>query len=311
MSNLLLYLVTVLIWGSTWLAVEFQLGIVPPDVSVVYRYVAAAAMLFVWCGVRGITLRFGWRTHLRFAGLGVFLFGLNYLLAYSAQIYISSALTAIAFSCILWMNILNARLFFGTRSSRRVLVGAAFGVVGVSVLFAPEIATISWTDATIIGCAFTLGSAAVASFGTMISQAAQAAKVPILQSNAWGMLYGACFSAIVLLVRGGTFQLDPRPSYWISFAYLSVFGSIVGFSCYLTLVGRIGAHRASYALVAPPVVALALSVAFEGMQLTGTIVVGAALVLVGNVLVLLKPKSAQPRRVVPNSPCSGRLREVL
>ena len=115
MSNALLYVITVLVWGSTWLAIEFQLGVVEPEVSIVYRYASASLLLFAWSRIRGLRLAFRLREHGTFFLLGMLLFGLNYILAYRAQIYISSALTAIAFSTMVWMNIINARVFFGVR----------------------------------------------------------------------------------------------------------------------------------------------------------------------------------------------------
>ena len=108
MTNLLLYVVTVLIWGSTWFAIEFQLGVVAIEVSLAYRYLLAAALAFAWCLLRGESLRFDWSAHRYFLLLGAFLFGFNYLAAYSAQIYITSALNAIGFSAMLWMNIVTS-----------------------------------------------------------------------------------------------------------------------------------------------------------------------------------------------------------
>ena len=143
MSNWLLYAVTVAVWGSTWLAIEFQLGVVEPEVSVFYRYTAAAGLLFAWCRFRRLELRYPPRIHLRFMALGLMLFCLNYILTYYAQAHITSALTAIAFSTMLWMNILNARLFFGVRSDWRVVGGSAAGIVGIVVLFYPQIETVS------------------------------------------------------------------------------------------------------------------------------------------------------------------------
>ena len=107
MSNALLYIVTVLVWVSTWLAIEFQLGVVEPEVSIVYRYAGASLLLFAWSRIRGLRLAFGWRDHGWFFLLGLLLFGLNYVLAYRAQIYISSALTAIAFSTLLWLSLIH------------------------------------------------------------------------------------------------------------------------------------------------------------------------------------------------------------
>ena len=124
MTNLLLFISTVLIWGSTWYAIVFQIGVVEPGVSLAYRYTLAAMLAFGWCLFRGDSLRFGWSGHRYFILLGVFLFGLNYLSAYHAQIYISSALNAIGFSAMIWMNIVNARLFFGSRADLRTTIGA-------------------------------------------------------------------------------------------------------------------------------------------------------------------------------------------
>ena len=121
MSNAFLYAVTVLIWGSTWLAIEFQLGVVEPEVSIFYRYAFASGILFLWCKYKQIRLSFKVKTHVWFLFLGLFLFCLNYILTYRAQVHITSALAAIIFSSMLWMNIGLARLLFGVRSSGRVM----------------------------------------------------------------------------------------------------------------------------------------------------------------------------------------------
>lgn len=300
MSNLALYIITVLVWGSTWFAIEFQLGTVAPEVSIVYRYVAASALLFAWSRFRGLDLTFGLRQHGWFVLLGFFLFGLNYVLAYRAQIYITSALTAIAFSAIVWMNILNARIFFGVRAGRKVLFGSLLGVAGIFTLFAPQIGEVSLTDTVFYGSVLAILGAIVASFGNILSQAAQKRELPIVQSNAWGMLYGAVLTAIIAAVEGHSFVFDWSISYMASLAYLTVFGSIVAFGAYLTLLGRIGAHKAGYAMVMFPVVALILSMLFEGLKLDGTIILGTVLVLVGNMFVLrVKPLRRDSRLTPP------------
>jgi drug/metabolite transporter (DMT)-like permease len=292
MSNPLLYLITVLIWGSTWFAIEFQLGTVAPEVSIVYRYTGASLLLFAWCKVRGLNLNFSIRQHGWFLLLGVFLFSLNYVLAYRAQVHITSALTAIAFSAIVWMNILNARLFFGVRAGSRVLIGALLGVAGICTLFAPQIRELTLTDTVFYGSLLAILGALVASFGNMVSQGAQKRALPVIQSNAWGMFYGAVVTAIIAAVEGHRFVFDWSVGYVTSLVYLTVFGSIIAFGAYLTLLGRIGAHKAGYAMVMFPVVALILSMAFEGLQLSATMVLGTGLVLAGNVFIL---KTRMPR----------------
>lgn len=292
MSNAILYVITVLVWGSTWYAIEFQLGVVAPEVSIVYRYAGASLLLFAWSRYRGLNLAFGLRQHGWFVLLGLLLFGLNYVLAYRAQIYITSALTAIAFSTIVWMNIVNARLFFGVRAGREVLLGSLLGITGICTLFAPQIGELTLTDAVFFGSTLAVVGALVASLGNMVSQAAQARSLPIIQSNAWGMLYGAVLTAIIAGVEGHEFVFDWSVGYVTSLAFLTVFGSIVAFGAYLTLLGRIGAHRAGYAMVMFPVVALVLSMLFEDLKLDGTIILGTALVLAGNLFVL---RSKPPR----------------
>lgn len=286
MTNLLLYGVTVLIWGSTWFAIEFQLGDVAIEVSLAYRYLIAAALMFAWCGMRRLSLRFDSAAHRYFLLMGCFLFGLNYLAAYAAQIYITSALNAIGFSAMLWMNIVNARVFLGRRVARRTYVGAILGIVGIIVLFRPEIQVVSWSDRVLIGALISLSGAYIASIGNIVSHSAQQKKIPVMQSNAWGMLYGGLLNLAAALAQGKSLTFDTSPDYVISLLFLSVFGSVVAFGCYLTLLGRIGVERAGYAVVMFPMVAVVLSALFEGLELELHIYAGVGLALAGNVAIL-------------------------
>jgi len=292
LNNSTLYALTVLIWGSTFFAIEFQLGVVAPEVSVVYRYSAAALLLFAWCRFRGLSLRFAVRNHAWFMLLGLLLFGLNYILTYHSQIYITSALAAIAFSAMVWMNIINSRIFFGVKAGRGVLFGALLGAVGMYLLFAPQIDEVSFTDTVFFGSSLAVLGALTASFGNMVSQATQKASLPVMQTNAWGMFYGALFMSAVALTNGRAFTFEWSAAYVGSLAYLTVFGSIVAFGAYLTLLGRIGAHKAGYAMVMFPVVALLLSILFEGLEITLSTVFGTVLVLAGNVFVLKTRRAA-------------------
>lgn len=282
----------VLIWGSTWFAIEFQLGVVEPEVSVAYRYLCAAGILFIWCKIKGLKLVFNLDSHRWFALMGLLMFSLNYILAYRAQIHITSALSAIAFSSMLWMNIINARVFFGVRVGMRIYFGALLGLIGIGVLFGPQVSEVSLSDGVLFGSILAVTGALMASFGNMASQAAQRRKLPVVQSNAWSMLYGGLLTGVIALAQGQTFSFDFSAGYVISLAYLTVFGSILAFGAYLTLLGRIGAHRAGYATVMFPVVAVILSMLFEGLSLDVYIVSGFLLVLAGNLLVLTEQRRA-------------------
>lgn len=285
--NLLLYLATVLIWGSTWYAIEFQLGSVAPEISLAWRNLSASALLFAWCLLRRTPLHFDARSHRYFLGMGALLFGLNYVLIYRAQLHISSALNCIAFSAIVWLNIINARVFLGTRIATGTWAGALIGAAGIVVLFWPEVEKLKLTDSVLLGATLSVAGAVIASFGNLTSVLGQRdLRLPVVQTNAWGMLYGGVISGLAGLLQGHPLAFDTGAGYVISLAYLSIFGSVLAFGAYLTLLGRIGAERAGYSMLMFPVVALLLSVSFEGLALTPNIWAGSALVLLGNLLVL-------------------------
>ncbi|MDX1481397.1 MAG: EamA family transporter [Woeseiaceae bacterium] len=286
MANLLLYGTTVLIWGSTWLAISYQIGIVDPALSVFYRYAAAALLLFAWCRLRGRPLHYALGDHGIFALLGLTLFSLNFVLVYQSQAYVSSAVAAIVFASLLWMNILNSRLFFGTPIEPRGVAGSLLGVAGLALILAPQLGDLSWNDATFFGGLLCVAGTLVASLGNMLSQRAQRRALPVLQTNAWGMFYGALLTLTYALVSGVELAFDASPRYLLSLGFLVIFGSIVGFGAYLTLLGRIGAHRAGYVTILFPVVAVLLSVAFEDLVLDQQSFAGIALVLGGNLLAL-------------------------
>lgn len=291
MSNLWLYVITVLIWGSTWIAINYQLGEVPLAQSVFYRYAAASALLVAWCLLSGRSLRFGWRQHRVFAALGVLLFGLNYLAAYAAQLYVSSAFNALMFACLVWMNILNARLFLGVRSPPRVYVGALLGMAGIVALYWPQVSRLALQDQVVIGGAISLCGALSASLGNVLSQHAQQGGLPVVQSNAWGMGYGALFVGLGCLALGEPWQFAVTWPYLGSLAFLVVFGSVIGFGAYLTLVGRLGANRAGYVVILFPLVATALAVWLEDLEMTPEMALAVVLILGGNAVIMTRRAS--------------------
>lgn len=296
MNNLTLYLATVLIWGSTWLAITFQLGKVPAEVSVAYRFAVAGAILLGWSLARKLRLRFSWQEHLWMALQGALLFGLNYVCIYFAESYLNSGLVAVIFSLIVFCNIAGTRLWFGTPVKPATLVGAVLGVTGVCLIFLPEIGRSAQGPNTGLGVLFALLSTASASCGNIVSARNQKRGLPVVQLNTFGMIYGAVFVAAYAAIAGREFVFDASAAYIGSLLYLALFGSVLAFGAYLTLVGRIGADRAGYAGAVIPIVALLLSVCFEGLKLHLPALLGIALCLAGNVLVLRRKKQQQINR---------------
>lgn len=293
MSNSFLYLITVLIWGSTWLAINYQLGDVAPEASVTYRFALAAFILFVFAKMKRLPMLFPMKQHALFAAFGICLFGLNYLLLYNAQQHINSALACIAFSTLMLMNIINAKIFFKTHITKQVYFGGAFGLVGIVTLFWPQLTDVKLGAATFLGLGLCLLGTFSASIGNMLSIKNQKNCVPIVQANAWGMLYGAIFTSLAVVVQGKQFTFSFEPAYLTSLVYLSLFGSVIAFGCYLTLMTRIGSHKTSYANIIFPAIAVLISTVVEDFTWSEYTVIGLGFVLLGNLVVLTKTTTLQ------------------
>jgi drug/metabolite transporter (DMT)-like permease len=177
-----------------------------------------------------------------------------------------------------------------------VLLGGVIGVIGLALVFWPELGVFTHDGSWRLGLALSVAAVLSASVGNIVSAHNQRAGLPVVQTNAYGMTYGALVTLVIAVVRGVPFRFDPSPGYDFSLLYLAVFGSVIAFGTYLTLVGRIGVDRAGYISVVFPLVALILSMLFEGLSLGGLGLAGVALVVVGNVLVLNRKRpAAQPQ----------------
>lgn len=297
--NPFLFFATVLVWGSTWYAITFQLGVVPESWSLVYRFAASTAILFAYCVAVRRNLRFPVRAHLWLVAMGLFNFSSNYYLVYLGTTHIASGLVAVVFSGLTLVNILSAVIFYRQRVEGRTLAGVALGIAGIALMFWPEVETFDFTDKAVVGLGICLAGTFLASFGNTVAATRIVSALPTVQVNAWGMLYGTLLLMAFAFVNGDPIRFDPSPGYVISLAYLAVFGTVLAFTAYFVLLRRIGLQRAGYIAIAFPVVALVISTVFEGFQWTGPAVAGMGLVVVGNALVLAqrKPRPApQPAR---------------
>jgi drug/metabolite transporter (DMT)-like permease len=291
--NLFLYGLTVFLWGTSWITIKFQLGVVAPEVSVVYRFVISASLILVFCLAVRRPMRFAPADHGFMALQGIFLFSTNYFLIYLGSQYLTTGLVAVVFSSIVVMNILGSAVLFRAPVPGKVAAGALLGLAGIALVFWPEVQAFDMAHQGMRGLALSLLGTASASAGMLTSAWNQKRRgLPVIQTNAYGMVYGMLFITGLTLARGSAFAFDPSPAYVLSLLWLAVFATVLGFWSYLTLIGRIGADRAAYATVLFPVIALALSTAFEGYQWTTPAALGVALVLAGNALVLAKPKVA-------------------
>jgi drug/metabolite transporter (DMT)-like permease len=291
--NVVLYVVTVLIWGSTWLAIKYQLGDVHPAASITYRFALASVLLVAWALYRRLPLGLPARAHRYLVPMGALMFSGNFVCFYFSEQYLTTGLVAIIFAMSLVVNMLFARIFFHRRLGPRVLVGAVIGLTGIVTVFWPALSGFSLTSASGRGILLAVAGTLLFCLGNVASGKAQAAGFPVVQSTAWAMGYGAVLLAPIAFVAGGGFAFEPTATYVGSLLYLAIFGSVIGFTTYLTLLGRIGGERAAYATVLFPIIALLMSVYFEDFRWTARDVAGVVVILIGNAVVLTKPETVR------------------
>ena len=291
LSTLQLFAICVLIWGSTWLAITFQLGSVAPEMSVGYRFLLASTVLFIYCRWRSLPLSFKWKQHADFLMLGVSMFCISYLLVYYAETYIVSGMVAVGYSASPMINMLASRVFFGTRMTARVAIAALFGVAGIVCVFWPEFGRLSVSRNAELGALLTVLSVLASSAGSMVATRNQKLGYVTWSSMAWGMFYGGFLALLIGVAMGQPFTFLYTSGYAISLVYLALFGSIVTFGCYLTLIERIGPARSAYIGVMVPIFALVISFFFEKFAWGWLTTTGVALSVIGNVVMLRPPRN--------------------
>jgi drug/metabolite transporter (DMT)-like permease len=293
----LIYAIVVLIWGTTWFTIKFQLGVVAPEISLVYRFALAAALVFGWARVTGSPLRISWRDHGYIALQGATLFCLNYWMTYLSTQYLTSGLVAVLFTSIIFFNVVNGRLILKSPVETRVVLAAGAGVLGVGLLFLPELQAALHNPRILHGAGLALAATYVASLGNVAASRNTQAGLPVVTVNAYGMAYGAAGLAVIAAIRGTPLDFDPRWPYILSLLYLALAGTSLAFGLYLALIRRIGASRAAYTSVLFPVVALLVSTLFEGYRWSLPAVLGLVVLVAGNALALggaSRPRAPKP-----------------
>lgn len=285
MISVFLYTIVVLIWGSTWLAVKYQIGPVSPEVSVAYRMGSAALLLFLLGLIKGLPFKFALRDHVLMMIQGALLFSLNFFFFYLAAESIITGLIAVICSTASAMTTLLNSLFSRRLPPIQIVFGALLGILGVCLIFSGEVFESQSQRTIVSGFLFAVCGTFCFSMGTIVSSRNRGSGQSTLTSIAWAMTYGTGLLCVLSLVRGNVFNFDPSPSYTLSLVYLSVFGSVIAFTAYFALLKRIRPEQAAYATVLFPVVALTLSTFFESYQWSAISVFGVVITLLGNLLI--------------------------
>ena len=290
LRNWQLLAICVLTWGTTWYAITFQLGHTAPEVGVALRFGLAGAVVLAMCAWRGLRLRFTPRQHAWLALQGVFLYGVSYICVYHAERHVASGLVAVGYSASPLASGLGARALFGVRTSQRFVFGGLLGIAGVVLIFWPEFGKAAGSGSVALGALLTLASVLLSTVGSLAASRNGTRGLPLWPSLGYGMGYGALACVLIALLQGeriipGAAALA-MPSWWVSLLYLSLAGSVLTFACFLTLQERIGPGPTGTVGVMTPLLALLVSMAFEGFQPNLLTFAGAALAVLGNVLML-------------------------
>ena len=286
MNNLTLFVITLFCWSPTWYIIKFQLGYVDPLVSVFYRFLAAAIIIFIYLLIKKKNLKFSLNHHVWFLLFGIFLYSLNYVFFYLSNTYLISAFPAIVFSTVVIMNILGETFYFKKKPSFKTLIGATIGMLGIIIIFNNEIFNFSLSNDTHIGLFLAFLGTFCASTGNMIYQRNLNNNFPLIETIAYAMLYGSLVTLLITQIKGTELLFEYTFNYITSLVYLSIVGSIFAFIFYLKLLERVGAGRAGYVGVVMPVLALLISTFFENLEWQIDLIVGLPILIIGAVLVI-------------------------
>lgn len=283
--------VCTLAWGTTWYAITLQFGFVDPVVSIVYRFALAAALLFGWCALRGEKLSLTRSQHFAALGVGLFTFAIDYALVYWAEERVTSAVVAVVFAALAFMNLITFRLAFGQRAPLGAWLAAGLGIAGVGLLSWEEIASANFGASAMIGIGLTFLAVVGAAIGNVFARNCETAGASIAGSTAWAMFYGASMLAIFALATGRAWAFEFTWSYTLSLLHLSLNGSVIAFVLYYGLARRRGYAMASYISALTPPLAMLVSALFEAKTWGALAFGGVALVLAGQWLLLRTKRS--------------------
>ncbi|EFE08777.1 DMT family transporter [Citrobacter youngae] len=295
--NALLYCLVVVIWGTTWIAIYLQQGPVSAPVSIFWRFAVASAVMIIILLVSGKLRKLSARDHLFCLLQGGCVFCFNFWCFYTAAAWINTGLESVIFSMAVLFNAVNSFLFFGQKPPTRFYFAAGLGLTGIVTLFWQDLLNSGLNHSLLLGIGLSALGTFGFSLGNMISLRHQKKELEVLTTNSWAMLYGTLLIAAIALARGDDFTPQWTFSYLSALLYLAIFGSVIAFGAYFTLVGRIGPSKAAYSTLLFPLVALTLSTLYEGYIWQVNAIAGLVLILLGNLVMFARPEALMGKRL--------------
>lgn len=288
------FAVVTLIWGSTWIVIRDQIGVVPPSWSVTYRFlIAGLAML----GVAALTrerIALDARGWCFAAATGLLQFCANFNFVYRAEHDVTSGLVAVVFALLLLPNALFARIFLGQRLGRQLILGSGVALAGIALLFVHEArADPHGPGAALSGIGLTLLAILSASSANVLQATGTARRYPMIATLGVAMLIGAALDGALAWALTGAPVFEWRIGYVAGIVYLAIFASALAFPLYFGVLRAIGPAKAAYSSVIVPVIAMLLSTLFEGYRWSPLAGAGAVLAGIGLVIALTARRPAR------------------
>ena len=286
------FIIFTLIWGSTWIVIKDQLGTVPPQWSVAYRFVIAAAAMMLLASIKGERMPLDRKSLLTVTFLGVTQFAVNFNVVYFAELHITSGVVATVFALLLIPSTLLAWAFLGHRPTRRFIVSSAVAIAGIGLLFLNEIrANPTGAEQILAGIGLTVIGMLAASSANVFQARPKVRRYPLFAMLGWSMVAGAVVNLLFAVAVAGPPVFDNRMGYWFGLLYLALPASVLTFSLYYPVVRKIGPAKAAYSSVLVPIIAMGFSTWLEGYSWTPLALAGALLALGGMVGALSRPRA--------------------
>jgi len=280
------------IWGTTWIVIRDQLGTVPAQWSITYRFAIAAVAMAALAKWKGESLRLPMGGFAAAAALGFFQFVVNFNAVYMAEHHITSGLVATVFALLLIPNSLLAWGFLGQRPTSRFVWSSLVAVAGIAMLFAHELRQDpARSGEVLLGIGLTLAGMLGASVANVFQAREEVKRYPLFALLTWAMAIGAIFDGLIAFAVSGPPLIETRLGYWLGLSYLALFASALAFSLYLPVVRKIGPGKAAYSSAIVPIIAMGFSSWLEDYRWNALTITGAILAIGGMVAALSRNKS--------------------
>jgi drug/metabolite transporter (DMT)-like permease len=286
------FVIFTIIWGTTWIVIRDQLGSVPAQWSITYRFAIAAVAMAILAKWKGEGLRLPLGGFAAAAALGFFQFVVNFNAVYLAEHHITSGLVATVFALLLIPNSLLAWAFLGQRPTSRFVWSSLVAVAGIAMLFAHELRQDPGrSGAVLLGIGLTLTGMLGASIANVFQAREEVRRYPLFALLTWAMAVGAALDGIIAFSLTGAPVIETRIGYWLGLSYLAIFASALAFSLYLPVVRKIGPGKAAYSSAIVPIIAMGFSTWLENYRWNVLTITGAILAIGGMIAALSRSRS--------------------